>query len=203
MCDSYAVLDGRQFLPHLQQLSLEGHNGLKMVPQLLTSVLLLQPVSHSHSSETQSPVPITYAMTSSKAWPRERGLPPSWLTCSWWERWDTESRRRLNSSSTVLSLSFGTISPAAQTQCRAVRGGGVCVGGGGGALTSGEVQRASAVDLGHLQSQLLLQHAKRVASQPCDHHGTQICHIGSTLESVDTTSNAILKRAHLYIHNAN
>ena len=50
-------------------------------------------------------------MTSSRACPNERGLPPSWSRWRWCERWETESKRRLNSSSTVLSLSRCTISP--------------------------------------------------------------------------------------------
>lgn len=53
----------------------------------------------------------THCMTSSRACPNERGLPPSWSRWRWCERWETESKRRLNSSSTVLSLSRCTISP--------------------------------------------------------------------------------------------
>ena len=56
-----------------------------------------------------------HSITSSRAWPNERGFPASWSTCRWWERWDTESRSLLNSSSTVLSVSFFTISPGRQT----------------------------------------------------------------------------------------
>ena len=48
------------------------------------------------------------------------------------------------------------------------------------------------MDLGHAQSQLPLQHAQRVPAQPCDHHGTQVSHIGPTLEGVNTTSDAVL-----------
>ena len=126
---------------------------------------------HLHKSMVKgqmSPATVyTHCMTSSRACPNERGLPPSWSRWRWCERCETESRRRLNSSSTVLSLSRCTISPGREGEGREK-------GRKGGAtsrrvdsfllLTCGEVEWTATFDLGHLEAELLLQDCQWITS---------------------------------------
>jgi len=85
------------------------HKHLNKQHILTNSWAELQPIHFSFTNyPLNNKIYYTHLMTSSNAWPSDTGFPLAILKSIWCDMYDVASRRRLNSRSTISSLSFGT-----------------------------------------------------------------------------------------------